>query len=74
MSPPGRYARLLIAVFTGRAQGAQTAQTAQSGQSGDFWYEWPKNTGRRYISLTHSGHNQIGDHVTGTVRLALPVG
>jgi hypothetical protein len=27
-------------------------QTAQSGDPGDFWYEWPKNTGRRYIALT----------------------
>ena len=27
-------------------------QTAQSGSQGDFWYEWPKNTRRIYVSLT----------------------
>ena len=27
-------------------------QTAQTGSPGDFWYEWPKNTGRRYVALT----------------------
>ena len=28
------------------------AQSGQSGSPGDFWYEWPKNTGRRYVALT----------------------
>ncbi|MEX1055577.1 MAG: hypothetical protein WED81_06075, partial [Rhodothermales bacterium] len=27
-------------------------QTANSGGVGDFWYEWPKNTNRRYVALT----------------------
>jgi hypothetical protein len=35
-----------------RASITNYAQTAQTGSPGDFWYEWPKNTGRRYIALT----------------------
>ena len=35
-----------------RATITNWAQTAQSGNPGDFNYEWPKNTGRRYIALT----------------------
>lgn len=35
-----------------RATITNWAQTAQSGNPGDFWYEWPKNTNRIYISLT----------------------
>ncbi|MBO6574229.1 MAG: hypothetical protein JJ896_02340 [Rhodothermales bacterium] len=35
-----------------RASITNYAQTAQTGDPGDFWYEWPKNTGRRYIALT----------------------
>ena len=35
-----------------RASITNYMQTAQTGDPGDFWYEWPKNTGRRYIALT----------------------
>ncbi len=35
-----------------RATITNWAQTAQSGTPGDFWYEWPKNTNRRYVALT----------------------
>ncbi|MFT4603434.1 MAG: hypothetical protein ACI9W4_000148 [Rhodothermales bacterium] len=35
-----------------RASITNYAQTANSGSPGDFLYEWPKNTGRRYIALT----------------------
>ena len=35
-----------------RATITNWAQTAQSGNPGDFFYEWPKNTNRIYISLT----------------------
>ena len=35
-----------------RATITNWAQTAQSGVPGDFWYEWPKNTNRRYVALT----------------------
>jgi hypothetical protein len=45
-----------------RASITNYAQTAQTGDPGDFWYEWPKNTGRRYISLTQLF---VGARVTG---------
>ena len=35
-----------------RATITNWAQSGQSGTPGDFWYEWPKNTGRRYVALT----------------------
>lgn len=35
-----------------RASITNYAQTANSGSPSDFLYEWPKNTGRRYIALT----------------------
>ncbi|MXW63681.1 MAG: hypothetical protein F4Y00_02905 [Bacteroidetes bacterium SB0662_bin_6] len=35
-----------------RATITNWAQSGQSGSPGDFWYEWPKNTGRRYVALT----------------------
>ncbi|MEM1094967.1 MAG: hypothetical protein AAGJ10_10225 [Bacteroidota bacterium] len=35
-----------------RATITNWTQTAQSGDPGDFWYEWPKNTNRRYVALT----------------------
>jgi hypothetical protein len=35
-----------------RASITNYAQTANTGSPGDFLYEWPKNTGRRYIALT----------------------
>ena len=35
-----------------RATITNWAQTAQSGSPADFWYEWPKNTNRRYVALT----------------------
>ncbi len=35
-----------------RATITNWAQSAQSGNPGDFWYEWPKNTGRVYVALT----------------------
>lgn len=35
-----------------RATITNWTQTAQSGTPGDFWYEWPKNTNRRYVALT----------------------
>lgn len=35
-----------------RATITNWAQTASSGTPGDFWYEWPKNTNRRYVALT----------------------
>ncbi len=35
-----------------RATITNWAQTAQSNSPGDFFYEWPKNTGRIYIALT----------------------
>lgn len=36
-----------------RATITNWAQTAQRGnRSLEFWYEWPKNTGRQYIALT----------------------
>jgi len=35
-----------------RATITNWAQTANSGTPGDFWYEWPKNTNRRYVALT----------------------
>ncbi len=35
-----------------RATITNWTQTAQSGNPGDFWYEWPKNTNRQYVSLT----------------------
>lgn len=35
-----------------RATITNWAQSGQSGDPGDFWYEWPKNTGRRYVALT----------------------
>lgn len=35
-----------------RASITNYAQTANSGSPADFLYEWPKNTGRRYIALT----------------------
>ena len=35
-----------------RATITNWTQTAQSGSPADFWYEWPKNTNRRYVALT----------------------
>ena len=35
-----------------RATITNWAQSASSGSPGDFWYEWPKNTGRVYVALT----------------------
>ncbi|MCY4232785.1 MAG: hypothetical protein OXE59_03440 [Bacteroidetes bacterium] len=35
-----------------RATITNWVQTASSGTPGDFWYEWPKNTNRRYVALT----------------------
>ena len=35
-----------------RATITNWAQSGNSGTPGDFWYEWPKNTGRRYVALT----------------------
>ncbi len=35
-----------------RATITNWTQTGQSGTPGDFWYEWPKNTNRRYVALT----------------------
>jgi len=35
-----------------RATITNWAQTANSGNPGDFWYEWPKNTGRVYVALS----------------------
>lgn len=35
-----------------RATITNWAQTAQSGNPGDYWYEWPKNTNREYVSLS----------------------
>ncbi len=35
-----------------RATITNWTQTAQSGSPSDFWYEWPKNTNRRYVALT----------------------
>lgn len=35
-----------------RATITNWTQSAQSGNPGDYWYEWPKNTNRIYVSLT----------------------
>ena len=45
-----------------RASITNWGQTADSGEPTEYWYEWPKNTGRRYVALTQLW---IGAEVVG---------
>lgn len=45
-----------------RASITNWGQTANANTPADFWYEWPKNTGRRYVALTQLW---VGTQTTG---------
>lgn len=46
-----------------RASITNYLQTAQANGTGDYFYEWPKNTNRQYVALTHMW---VGAEATGS--------